>query len=195
MSDDPYVYPGSTVLRNRLGIRSAADLDQIERRLVIQRTREGLPTGDFDLPHVQAIHRHLFQDVYDWAGQVRTVEISKGGQPFQPMRYIQTGMDYVHRQIVASDYLKGLTRAGFSTRAGEIIGNVNHVHPFREGNGRTQLHYLKQLAERAGYGIDLRKLGRETWIQASREANEGRYDAMRGAIEVAIMSPNRTRPL
>ena len=194
MSDDPYVYPETTVLRNKLGIRSATALDHIERRLVVQRTREGIPEGDFDLPHLQAIHKHLFQDIYDWAGQVRTVEISKGAQQFQPRRYIHTGMDQVHRQIVASGYLKGLSPAEFSARAGQIIGDVNHVHPFREGNGRTQLQYLKQLAERAGHAIDLRKLDRETWLHASREANAGRYDAMARAIEVALVGRSRTRP-
>lgn len=90
MSDDPYVWPGSDVLRNRLGIRDAADLNVTERRLVLQRAREGVPTGHFDLAHLRAIHRHLFQDVYDWAGEIRTVEIRKGGSQFQFRRYIET---------------------------------------------------------------------------------------------------------
>jgi cell filamentation protein len=55
----------------------------MERRLVVQRSREGAPTGDFDLRHLRAIHRHLFQDVYDWAGEIRTVEIAKGGSQFR----------------------------------------------------------------------------------------------------------------
>jgi cell filamentation protein len=80
---DPYVYPGTNIIRNRLLITDPQILDRMERRLVIQRTRSGVPGGKFDLAHLRAIHRHLFQDVYDWAGEIRTVEISKGGSQFQ----------------------------------------------------------------------------------------------------------------
>ena len=80
---DPYTYPGSTVLRNKLGLTHAAQLDRLERRLVTQRAAEGIPAGGFDLAHLRTIHRHLFQDVYDWAGELRTVEIAKGGHQFQ----------------------------------------------------------------------------------------------------------------
>ena len=105
MSDDPYVYPGTTILRNKLGIRDAGQLEAFERHVVPQRMAEGLPTGDFDLAHLQAIHRHLFQDVYDWAGEVRTVELNKGGHQFMFRQYIQTGMADVHQRIVKADYL------------------------------------------------------------------------------------------
>ena len=80
---DPYLISGTKVLRNRLGISDARRFDRIERRLVADRIAEGAPLGAFDLPHLRAIHRHLFQDVYDWAGELRTVEINKGGHQFQ----------------------------------------------------------------------------------------------------------------
>ena len=83
MSDRDYCYPPDfTVLRNRLGIRVARTLDAAERQLVAQRFLEAVPTGEFDLSHPKAIHRHLFQDVYDWAGELRTVEIAKGDSRF-----------------------------------------------------------------------------------------------------------------
>ncbi len=193
MSDelDPYVYPGTSVLRNKLDIRSEQVLDRVERRLVAQRSREGIPAGDFDLAHLQAIHRHLFQDIYEWAGQVRTVEMSKEGSRFQFRQYIQTGMDYVHRQIVAERYLTGLSRKTFAAKAAKVIGSVNYCHPFREGNGRTQLQYLKQLAERAGHGLDLTRIQGGEWIHASQEANETRFDAMAGCIMGAIVRRGR----
>ena len=93
MSDPDYCYPPDfTVLRNKLGIRDAPTLEAAERRFVAQRLLEAVPTGDFDLDHLRAIHRHLFQDVYEWAGEVRTVEIAKGGSGFQPRRFIETGL-------------------------------------------------------------------------------------------------------
>jgi len=105
-AENPYVYPGTAVLRNRLGITDARALDRVERRYVVQRSRRGVPDGLFDLDHLRAIHSHLFQDIYDWAGELRTVEINKGGHQFQFRRYIQTGMHDVHRRLVQSKFLK-----------------------------------------------------------------------------------------
>lgn len=175
MSDDPYLYPGTGVLRNKLDIRDGGQLDRVERRLATARLAEGVPRGDFDLDHLRAIHRHLFQDVYDWAGEIRTVEIAKGGSQFQFRQYIETGMADVHRRLVARDFLRGLSAASFAEEAGTIIGDVNYVHPFREGNGRTQLLYLEQLAERAGHRLDLTRLDRSRWMEASRRAHVGDY--------------------
>jgi cell filamentation protein len=133
--EDPYVLPGSTVLRNKLGATTADALDRVERRLVVQRAREGMPTGDFDLDHLRSIHRHLFQDVYAWAGEVRTVEISKDGSQFQFRRFIGTGMADVHRRLAQSNFLRGLSAVDFAAAAGTALGDVNYVHPFRDGNG------------------------------------------------------------
>ncbi len=82
-NNDPYVYPGTTTLQNRFGITDPKILDKVERRYVIQRSKGNVPVGSFDLAHLRAIHRHLFQDIYDWAGELRTVEIFKGGSQFQ----------------------------------------------------------------------------------------------------------------
>ena len=186
MNDDPDVYPGTFILRNRLGITDRDTLDRVERRLVVQRTRQGIPTGDFDLTHLKAIHRHLFQDLYAWAGEVRTVEIAKGGSGFMPCRFIENGMYDVHRRILENGHFLGLSPADFAVAAATVLGDVNHVHPFREGNGRTQLHYLKQFATRAGHQLNLRKLDPVGWIHASIMANRGDYGAMGVCIAGAI---------
>lgn len=188
MSGDPYVFPGTSVLRNRLGITDFQTLERVERRLVVQRTRQGPPTGDFDLAHLKAIHRHLFQDIYDWAGQLRTVDIAKAGSAFIPCRFIETGMQDIHRRIRENVYLTGLSTTDFAETAGAILGDVNHVHPFREGNGRTQLQYLKQLAGRAGHTLALHALEPDEWIEASRMANRGDYGPMVRCIAAAVCS-------
>jgi cell filamentation protein len=180
---DPYVYPGTGVLRNKLDIRSEAVLERIERNIVAVRGRRNTPTGSFDLAHLRAIHRHLFQDIYDWAGELRTVEISKEGHQFQFRRFIETGMADVHRRLVAADFLRGLDLSAFSVAAGEILGDVNYVHPFREGNGRAQLQYFRLLADHAGHPIDLTRLDREAWMAASRAAHNGDYTRL--AAEIA----------
>ncbi len=188
MSDRDYCYPPDyIVLRNSLGIRDALALETAERELVAQRLLEPVPTGDFDLAHLKAIHHHLFQDVYAWAGEIRTVEIAKGGSRFQPRRFIAAGMADVHRRIVAAGYFRGSGPDGFVEGAGPLLGDVNHVHPFREGNGRTQLQYLKQLAGRAGHAIDLTRIDRAAWLEASRRSNAGDYAAIIRCIRQALV--------
>lgn len=187
MSDRAYCYPPEyRVLRNRYNIRDQSELDSVERLLVAQRLMEPSPTGNFGLIHLKAIHRYLFQDIYEWAGEIRTVEISKDGSQFQFRRFIETGMADVHRRLVQWNFLKGLKPEAFARQAGQILGDVNYVHPFREGNGRTQLVYLKQLADQAGHVLDLTKISKDSWIAASKEAHVGKYSAMSECIATAI---------
>ena len=100
-----------------------------------------------------------------------------------PLRYIGTGMTDIHRRLREGNFLRGLSRSELAARAATIIGDINHVHPFREGNGRTQLQYLQQLALQAGHELDLTRFDRETWLHASGEDNAGRYEAMARCIE------------
>lgn len=187
MSDEAYCYPPDfAVLKNKLDLRDVDLLDRFERRAVGQRIAQGIPPGKFDLAHLRAIHRHLFQDVYDWAGDIRTVEIAKGGNQFQFRQYIATGMADVHRRVVAADYLRGLSPSAFADKAGEIIGDINYVHPFREGNGRTQALYLEALARQAGHPIDLTRIVRENWVAASKAAHAGHYERFSACIHAAL---------
>ena len=192
-----YRYPGSTVLRNRLDIRDAEGLEFAERMLVRQRMEEGCPNGDFDLTHLQAIHRHLFQDVYEWAGEIRLVPMAKGESQFFPPNRIGLAMQDIHSRILKLDYLRDLRPDQFAQEAANIIGDVNVVHPFREGNGRAQVLYLQQLGERAGHKIDLTRLERERWIEASIRASQAvpNYDPMRDCIHEAMPSLTRNRGL
>ena len=92
----------------------------------------------------------------------------------------------VHRRLAARTFLRGLSERDFAHEAGEILGDVNYCHPFREGNGRTQLVYLKQLAGEAGHKLDVARLERDAWMAASREAHLGQYEAMSNCIRLAI---------
>lgn len=187
MSDEVYTYPPDfDVLRNRFDIRDAVLLDEIEREYAVFRLMEGVPEGGFDLRHLRAIHRQLFQDVYDWAGELRVVEISKGKSQFQFRRFIEAGMADVHRRLVAGDFLKGLDAQAFAREAGPIIGDVNYVHPFREGNGRTQMAYLRQLAAQAGHVFEPRRLDPSAWLAASIAAHQADYAPMARCIGDAL---------
>ena len=180
MSDELYCYPPDyRVLKNRLDIRDGDVLAAAEAEFVRTRIEQGSPSGQFDLNHLRDIHHHLFQDVYEWAGEVRQVEISKGGHQFPPKRFIEAGMADVHRRLVEQKYFTGAHKEIFVQDVGGIIGDVNYVHPFREGNGRTQLQYLKQLGDRAGFAVDISKLDPDEWINASIRSHAGDYDGMR----------------
>jgi cell filamentation protein len=122
------------------------------------------------------------------AGELRTVEISKGAQQFQFRKFIETGMADVHGRLVRSRLLKGLTTADFATQAAVILGDINFIHPFREGNGRTQLQYLKQLAAHAGHTLDLTRIDGPRWIAASIASHAADYGPMAAVLRNALKS-------
>lgn len=183
---DPYVYSGTRILKNRFSIVDSATLDAVERSLVAQRIAEGVPNGKFDLAHLQAIHRHLFRDIYDWAGEIRTVEISKGTQQFQFRQFIPTGMADVHHRLTRARFLVGLKRDEYAREAAVIVGDINYIHPFREGNGRTQMQYLKLLSEQAKHPVDLARIDSSRWIEASMVSHAADYSLMATLISEAI---------
>ena len=193
-----YRYPDSNVLRNKLDLRDGATLNRTEARFVEIRSREGIPSGNFDLAHLSSIHRQLFQDIYEWAGEVRQTNIGKRGASgeagdgrFHHHSLIVAGVEDLHRRLSAQDFLKGMKPANFAQDAAEYIGDINRLHPFREGNGRTQLQYLKQLGQRAGHHIDLIRFDRKSWIQASIEANKFETGRMAACIRNAMIEQKR----
>ena len=185
---DPYIDPKSGVLRNRFGITDARKLATAEGLATAAAARRGVPGGDFDAAHVQAIHKHLFGKVYDWAGKLRTdiPVMTKGQSTFLPGPYIPNGLAEVHRQVKDANYLRDRTPKAFAIGAARIMGDLNFVHPFREGNGRMQYQFLKQLGARAGYRVDLRALNARQWMRASIAAHDGRYGRLAAAIYRAI---------
>jgi cell filamentation protein len=146
---DPLCYPGTTVLINLLDIRDQAELDEVELALFLTRADEPLPAGELDYRHYLSLHRHLFQDIYAWAGQARTIRIGKGGSWFCYPEHIAGEMARVFRELGDPDRLADLDSTGFAKHVAHIVAEINAVHPFREGNGRTQLTFLAMLAEHA----------------------------------------------
>jgi cell filamentation protein len=150
---DPYCYPGTTVLKNRLGLRDQAGLDAFEKEVTSARADQDVPAGRLSYRHYRAIHQHLFQDVYSWAGRVRTVRISKSGNAFCYPEHIEREMKQLFSDLKKRRFLRRLGATEFAEGAAHFLAEVNAIHPFREGNGRTQLSFLKILAERAGHPI------------------------------------------
>jgi cell filamentation protein len=170
---DPYCYPGTAVLKNRANIRDQAELDAFEHEAMLQRAEEPYPVGRLSVSHFKAIHRHLFQDVYAWAGRFRTVRISKGGSMFCYPEHIGAEMHRLFDQLKHDHYLTSLGREEFARKGAHFLAEVNAIHPFREGNGRTQLAYFTMLAETAGHALELDRLEPDALLQAVIESFGG----------------------
>lgn len=186
--EDPYVYPGSFVLKNLFGIHSAAKLAKLERRLTSARADEGLPTGSLDYTHYKSIHRHLFQDVYEWAGVPRTLNISKGGSPFCRVDFIDSEMTKLLNALRGENHLRGLDYPAVAKRAAHHLVELNAIHPFREGNGRTQHAFLGLLSEHAGHPRDLSEIDPKKLLQAAIDGFDGDETPM---VEVISNLPPR----
>lgn len=165
-ADDPYCYPGTSVLKNRRDIRTQADLDRFEAMIVAQRADEPLPAGQLDYDHYRAIHHQLFQDVFDWAGEIRTVRLRKGASTFCYPENIDAQMRKLFQQLAAENCLRGLDAKSFAVKTAHMLAELNAIHPFREGNGRTQNVFLAVLCERAGHSLDFARLNPPDMLQA-----------------------------
>jgi cell filamentation protein, protein adenylyltransferase len=184
---DPYLYPGTDVLRNKEGIRDARELEAFERMATANRM-ETLPD---DIPITaegyREIHRRIFQDVYDWAGAIRTVDIAKGDDLFCLAPFIDQELAKRFQAIRAQGNLRGLSAAEFATLAADHPSELNAIHPFREGNGRTQRAFLFVLARQAGHEVDIGRIDPRTWNDASRESfRSGDSRPLRNVVAAAI---------
>lgn len=164
--DDPYCYKGTQILKNRLGTRDAATLRAFEVEISALRAEEPLPEGRFVAAHYRAIHRHLFADVYRWAGRYRTVRTSKSGNMFCFPEQIAVQIERLFGKLKQDDLLRGLEFGAFVNGAAAFLGDLNAIHPFREGNGRTQLSFLYLLAVQAGHPLDMERLRPVAFLQA-----------------------------
>lgn len=185
--EDPACYPGTSVLINSAGLRGQEALDQFEQLMFLSRAEEDLPEGELDYAHYQAIHHHFFQDVYDWAGQTRTVRTAKGGNWFCYPEFIETEMTRLFAALAEEDHLIDAGRAEFITRAAHYLAEINAVHPFREGNGRCQLTLLTILVETSGRVLDEDRLEPEPFMAAMIESFSASNHALERCIDGIVL--------
>ena len=182
---DPYLDPETRVLINRLGITDQSTLEQFEAALVATRSYELSQTplkGRFDLAHLQAIHKHLFVDLYEWAGRLRTIDISKGGNRFANHMQIESAAAPILQQLAKENHLAGLGAEAFSDRAAYYLGELNALHPFREGNGRAQREFISHLAHTNGYYVAWENMAPADLLAASIASFHGDASKLAGVI-------------
>ncbi|WP_143245277.1 Fic family protein [Bartonella sp. WD12.1] len=184
-SNDPYTDSETGVMYNLLGIKDQARLERVETAFTCVRALEFRRTsisGKFDLDHMKEIHKKLFGDVYEWAGKIRVVDIAKGNSRFAHYTQIESYAPQITQQLAREQHLRGLDANEFSQRAGYYMGELNVLHPFREGNGRTLREFIWQLAREAGYYIDWDRVERQEITRASIESYYGNSDLMSALI-------------
>jgi cell filamentation protein len=184
--DDPYTYENSTVLVNKLDLREQTELDAFEAEISSARADEPLPEGNLDFAHYKSVHHHLFQDVYEWAGEARTVRIFKGGNPFCFPENIESQATKLFDELKADGFLRGLNGALFADKAAHFLSELNVIHAFREGNGRSQLTFFALLADHAGRPINFDRLDPREMLEAMIASFEGDETKLANVIKGLI---------
>ncbi len=184
--DDFYCFPDSRVLRNKLGIRDERMLDAAEREIT------GLKAVEFvnnpfseklDFNYIKKLHKFLFNDIYDWAGETRVIDISKGNI-FCQHELIEVNAEALMNELNTEDYL--VDSDDIAERLAYYLGDLNSIHPFREGNGRVQRLFIAELARRAGYSLDFSNITPKEMIIASDEAFHRNYEPLEEIIQKSL---------
>ena len=185
-------YPGTTVLINRLGITGQAELDRVERQIVLLKSavaEQEFPFASVNFDYYLDLHRFLFSELYDWAGELRQINLSKKGTVFYPARELAHLGELRFRRLAADGFLCGLPRGRFTDALTELYHDLNMLRPFREGNGRTERLFLRLLARNAGYTLDFTGCDRDLLIFAAIRAANGDLVLLHNAL-AALIQPN-----
>jgi len=200
--NDPHSERGNACPRNVFGILDYAELQEREGPLAAKRGLEleyrGMK-GKFDSAHLQSIHRYLFQDVFPWAGEFRVVNISKGNANFGPAMHIAGALKELFDRLAKEKLLTGLDAPAFVERAAFYLGEINAIHPFREGNGRTQREFIRQLGLHAGHPLSWSLVGtgftQQQMIDASIASHtRGDNTGLATIVEAALFSTRAGKP-
>jgi cell filamentation protein len=186
---DPYVYPGTTVLRNLAGLTDAHAIAEREAQTstlrLVQLAELGLE-GDYDLRHLQRFHLFIFQDIYQWAGELRSTPLAKPGSMFALPEHIESYATTLFAQLAGEGCLRGLPRDQFADRLTYYYAEINAVHPFRDGNGRTQRAFLRQLALDADHALAWERLESAALVFASQRSFQGDNLPLRDLIDLVL---------
>jgi cell filamentation protein len=172
-------YPGTAVLINKLNIRDQILLDEVETTIVAAKTAmwDSEPLlHTFDFEHYRGIHAFLFEEIYDWSGQIRAVDISKNGTRFCIVEDIDKQARLIFARLHKYELFTNLERGEFLSQIVDFYCSTNILHPFRDGNGRTQRIFIAQLIRNAGYDFDFADIDGDLLMIATIQAANGVVD-------------------
>ncbi len=182
-------YEGTSCLINKLNIRDEEKLNFVESQITILKTAELSNTqnfGNFDFSHYKAIHKYLFNELYDWAGEIRTVNMSKKGTSFIDVSEIESVASACFKRLHDKNYFKNQSFDDFIDDIVDLYCTTNMLHPFREGNGRTQRVFISQLIQFNGYSINFDKIDTDELMVATIQAANGTTDNLKKIFEHII---------
>ena len=184
-------YPGTTCLVNKLGIQDELALAETEAAVVLGKAslldQQPIP-GVFDFDHYKRIHQFLFCDLYDSAGQIRTINLSKKGTAFVPAAEIESCAVACFKRL-AEFSGEGMSHRELAEEVADFYHTVNMLHPFREGNGRTQRIFFTQWIRSLGYDFDLSSVDPDAFMIATTYAAQGVMDQLADFFEQMIEQP------
>lgn len=184
---DPYCYPGSSTLKNRLGLLDDALLSEAEREMSSVAANEiDFSPPPYDLGYLQRIHQRLFADLYDWAGELRSIDIAKGGTRFCNIQRIEPEAGKLFERLRQAQWYEVAERAELVRLVAQLFGDLNVIHPFREGNGRAQRILFEHIIINAGYQISWWAAEPEEWVHANIDAVVCDYSALESIFERCI---------
>ncbi|PJI10234.1 MULTISPECIES: Fic/DOC family protein [Clostridium] len=187
-----YYFKDVDVLKNKFNIKDEIQLEKLERTITTKRLSElelRPIKGDFDFTHLTKIHKCIFQDIYDWAGEIRNEDIFKGGE-FAPSYLLKEALEtQIFIPLKNDNYLKNMDINELSFKLAYYMSELNFAHPFREGNGRTQREFIRCLALFNGYDLNWNKIDSDALLKATINATRRyRYDDLSKIIQLSISS-------
>ncbi|OAI82152.1 hypothetical protein AYO36_15820 [Exiguobacterium sp. KKBO11] len=192
MTTDPYSQDG--VLKNKFGEKDPKKLEILEKRSTIrgwiklQNELIATPNLKLDTALIKKIHKNLFEDVYDWAGQYRTVNIVKGKTMFANALYVPAALEDLVTKLNRDITSKSITSNNVSEKLAYYYGELNMIHPFREGNGRTQKIFIEKVADKLGYTLQLEKIDSKKLLEVTIESVNGTGRPLKKAFEEVIVT-------
>ncbi|WP_444916319.1 Fic/DOC family protein [Microbulbifer sp. JMSA003] len=185
--NDPYCYHDSDVLINLLNIEDDEELAEVEARLTelaVEEIEFNPPPYKFE--YFKAIHRQLFEDVYGWAGELRTIDISKGDTRFCTCSRVTAEANKLFQKLADADYYENHNRNTLVSEIAEFYIELNMIHPFREGNGRAQRILFEHIIINTSHEFNLESITRHEWIAANIAGVNCNYAPMSALFDRCI---------
>lgn len=186
--DSNYCYPICFILKNKLNIKDRNLLEEAERQITAVKILEIKMhpiKGNLNFEHLLNIHKYIFKEIYIWAGKTRSVNISKGSQ-FCNYMFINNMAEEIFSKLQKESCLIGLNIERIIPKLAYYLGELNAMHPFREGNGRAQRVFIEYLAQTAGYYIDFSEVSSQEMIEASVDSFSCNYNKMENIFRKSI---------
>lgn len=182
-------YEGTSCLINKLGIKDETKLKDFEAAVTFAKAGEyeiePFATS-FDAEHYKTIHRFLFEDIYDWAGEYRTIDMSKKGTAFATASKIDDLMNSAFKRLKEKNCFINDNFDEFIEDIVDFYQVTNYIHPFREGNGRTQRLFFAQLIRYNNYDIDFSDIDSDELMIATIQAANGIKDNLISIFKKSI---------